>query len=59
MRDASENNHSWHEPVDEISKNYAIWLYHANFMITIGLQLIFPGNFIDFLDADAYSAFLR
>jgi hypothetical protein len=55
--DASENNHSWREPIDEISKNNAMWLYHANFMLIIGLKFIFPGYYIDFLDANAYSVF--
>ena len=57
MRTASENNHSWREPIDEISKNNAIWLYHANFMIIIGFKPIFSGYSIDFLNADPYSAF--
>jgi hypothetical protein len=56
-QDASENNHLWREPIDEISENNAIWLYHANFMLIIGLKFIFPGYYIDFLDANANSAF--
>jgi hypothetical protein len=52
-----KKNHSRQAPVDEISKNNTIWLYHANFMLIIGLQPVLPGNFIDFPDADAYSAF--
>ena len=41
MRDPSENNHSEREPIDEISKNNAIWLYHAIFMLIIALKPIF------------------
>ena len=56
MRDAPKTIIHGRSLLTKYTKNNAMWLYHTNFMLIIGLQLIFPENFIDFLDADAYSA---
>jgi hypothetical protein len=56
-RDASENNHSRGEPIDEISENNAVWLYHANFMLIIGLQPIFQGISLIFWVQTIFSLF--
>jgi hypothetical protein len=55
MRVASENHQTERKPIDEIQKNKAIKLYHRNFMLIIDLKSIFPENFIDFRDTNAYS----